>query len=227
MPNFCVYKHTSPTGKVYIGITSQDPIKRWRGGRGYVNNEHLSAAIQKHGWANFKHEILADGLTQEAACDMEIALIKSHDSTNPEKGYNISKGGAKTTAGLKHSEAAKARMREARIAFMASPDARARIAESNRARTGTCRTAEAKQHISAALRGIVFTDEHKRNISAASKKKPVICVETGECFCSATEAARIKSLFQGSISNCCAGKTKTAGGYHWRYVKEKEENDTE
>ena len=29
---YCVYKHTSPSGKVYIGITRNDPIKRWQNG---------------------------------------------------------------------------------------------------------------------------------------------------------------------------------------------------
>ena len=29
--NFTVYKHTSPNGKVYIGITMQNPIRRWNG----------------------------------------------------------------------------------------------------------------------------------------------------------------------------------------------------
>ena len=30
--NYCVYKHTSPSGKSYIGITNQRPERRWRGG---------------------------------------------------------------------------------------------------------------------------------------------------------------------------------------------------
>ena len=32
-----IYKHTSPSGKVYIGQTSQDnPVQRWKnGGKGY------------------------------------------------------------------------------------------------------------------------------------------------------------------------------------------------
>lgn len=32
---FCVYKHTAPNGKVYIGITSQKPIYRWNSGEAY------------------------------------------------------------------------------------------------------------------------------------------------------------------------------------------------
>lgn len=33
--NYCVYKHTTPSKKVYIGMTGQDPEKRWRNGSGY------------------------------------------------------------------------------------------------------------------------------------------------------------------------------------------------
>ena len=29
MKKWIVYKHTSPSGKVYIGITSNSPEKRW------------------------------------------------------------------------------------------------------------------------------------------------------------------------------------------------------
>ena len=35
MKNFIVYKHTSPNGKVYIGITKQNPKQRWGNGSGY------------------------------------------------------------------------------------------------------------------------------------------------------------------------------------------------
>ena len=30
--NYIVYKHTSPSNKVYIGITKQKPYKRWKYG---------------------------------------------------------------------------------------------------------------------------------------------------------------------------------------------------
>ena len=63
----CVYKHTSPSGKVYIGITKQKPEKRWGNGKNYAQNEYFFAAILKYGWGNFTHEIIADGLTREEA----------------------------------------------------------------------------------------------------------------------------------------------------------------
>lgn len=35
MKRWILYRHTSPSGKVYIGITSKSVNKRWNGGRGY------------------------------------------------------------------------------------------------------------------------------------------------------------------------------------------------
>lgn len=32
MNNYCVYKHTSPSGKVYVGITKLKPKYRWNNG---------------------------------------------------------------------------------------------------------------------------------------------------------------------------------------------------
>lgn len=38
MKEYIVYKHTSPFGKVYIGITCQLPCQRWARGKGYPGN---------------------------------------------------------------------------------------------------------------------------------------------------------------------------------------------
>ena len=62
-----VYKHTSPSNKVYIGITSQKPIYRWRNGLGYNTQQYFWRAIQKYGWENFTHEVLFEGLSIEDA----------------------------------------------------------------------------------------------------------------------------------------------------------------
>lgn len=64
---FVVYKHTTPNGKVYIGITGNEPRKRWNNGNGYRGNKHFWNAILKYGWDNIAHEILFDGLTQDQA----------------------------------------------------------------------------------------------------------------------------------------------------------------
>lgn len=94
MSNYCVYKHTCPNGKVYIGITKQEPLKRWQyRGNGYRNNDHFYRAIKKYGWANIKHEILFNGLTKEEAEQKEVELIARYKSNEYEFGYNVANGG--------------------------------------------------------------------------------------------------------------------------------------
>lgn len=91
---YTVYKHTCPNGKVYIGITNQKPERRWGGnGRGYKDNEYFYRAIQKYGWDNIKHEIVAEGLTEDEACGMEVDLISEYRANDRSCGYNKHFGG--------------------------------------------------------------------------------------------------------------------------------------
>jgi len=92
--NYIVYKHTSPNNKVYIGITSKDPVRRWGVcGQRYKNNKHFWNAISLYGWENFKHEIVAEGLSQSEAGLLEQELIAQYKSYDSEFGYNIALGG--------------------------------------------------------------------------------------------------------------------------------------
>ena len=52
---------------------------------------------------------------------------------------------------------------------------------------------------------------------AKNQSKPVFCEELNRTFESGTAAARELNLNQGSITQCCKGKRKTTGGYHFRY----------
>ena len=56
---------------------------------------------------------------------------------------------------------------------------------------------------------------HDPNIT---KRRPVLCVETGEVFASIIEAERKKSCWH--IWDAASGMRKTASGYHWAFVKE-------
>ena len=112
--NYCVYKHTSPSGKVYIGITCQEPEKRWKNGCAYKNNQHFANAIKKYGWDNFIHEILVIGLTKDEACQKEIELIAFYKSNQSEFGYNRSIGG-EVNKGWHHTEEAKRKIGKASL----------------------------------------------------------------------------------------------------------------
>lgn len=91
--SWCVYRHTFPNGKVYIGITSVDPAERWKNGKGYSKNTYVRAAIEKYGWENVKHEILFTDLPEEEAKLTEIELIKKYQANHSEHGYNLTEGG--------------------------------------------------------------------------------------------------------------------------------------
>lgn len=84
-------------GKRYIGCTSKTVEER-AGSRMifYRNNQRFSQAIKTDGYQNFEYEILVDDLTAEEAADWERYYIAAYDTTNPEKGYNIFRGGYHT-----------------------------------------------------------------------------------------------------------------------------------
>ena len=103
---WCVYKHTSPSGKVYIGITCQNPKYRWANGNGY-KGQGFYYAIQKYGWENFKHEILEENLTEEEACEKEKVYIKLYNSRNKNYGYNRTNGGENALSGSDNFRARK------------------------------------------------------------------------------------------------------------------------
>lgn len=91
MDKYIVYKHTSPSGKVYIGITKQSARRRWKYGHGYKHNKYFHNAIMKYGWNNIKHEILISNLSIDEASKLEKELISLY--TKQKLSYNIAEGG--------------------------------------------------------------------------------------------------------------------------------------
>lgn len=77
---YYLYRHITPSGKVYIGITCQKPENRWNNGRGYFNaiKTPFKSSIMKYGWENIKHEVLFSNLTKERAKNLEIELIRHY-----------------------------------------------------------------------------------------------------------------------------------------------------
>lgn len=98
---YTVYMHICPNGKRYIGMTRQDVIKRWHGGKGYKNQKAFYGDIEFFGWENIEHKIILKNANLKTASEKEQELIKKYDTQNPKCGYNIKNGGQ--TFG-KHSE---------------------------------------------------------------------------------------------------------------------------
>lgn len=212
---YTVYKHTSPSGKVYIGITCQTPAKRWgHDGAGYKHSPHFMSAIQKYGWAAFKHDILAEGLTKEVAERIEIDLIEAHHSNDPRFGYNIDKGGS---LGEKHSVETKRKIGDANRTRVWTQESRQKISDYRRAHPVSAETA---RRIGDANRGRKHRPESVERIRAAQEKRPVKNMATGETYASAQDAARACALDASHIVAVCRGRRKSTGGASWRYEKE-------
>lgn len=207
---YCVYKHTSPSGKVYIGITRQTLKRRWRDGEGYKPCTYFYRAIKKYGWENFKHEILYDGLTQDEACKMEIELIEKYEANNKTNGYNCYVGGDVGPLGYSASEETRKKLSKARKGKTFSEEHKRKISES---RKGIYVGEKAPAY------GTTHTKETRMKTS-----KPVVCVETGMFYYGTREAERQTGISHNGISQACKenGAQKTAGGYHWRYATEEE-----
>lgn len=170
MSGFVVYKHTSPSEKVYIGITNQKPERRWRSdGSGYRQNEQFYNAIKKYGWDSFKHEILYTDLSLEDALKIEKDLIQEYQLY--KNGYNKSVGGdyggytesvrekiSRSVTKLWSDETYRDHMRKAHIGISASK--------------GFKHTEEAKQKMSAAASARWKDEEYKKHMVEKFKKRP-------------------------------------------------------
>lgn len=219
-----VYKHTTPSGKIYIGITSQSPEKRWLNGRGYKRNEHFWNAIKKYGWENIKHEILAENLTKEEACRLEKFYIELYKSADQTKGYNLTTGGE---TGAVHTVESRRKLSESK--------------KGKRYNIGVPFTEERKQHMRenhADMRGeknpnfgkkwtpeqIAIRQSHRTYKYGSENPcaRPILQLDMEgnlvKRWGSIIEAS--KEFCRTSIKDCLKGKYKQHRGYQWRYEDE-------
>lgn len=226
---YTVYKHISPSNKVYIGITRQKPERRWANGHGYKDTLYLSNAIKKYGWENFEHEILCTGLTKKEAEQKEIELIAFYKSNNREFGYNIANGG--NGFGM-HSDETKKKMSESKMGEKhpkygqhLSDEYKQRISEKLKGRK---RKKESIEKMIETKKGRIYeykpySEEHSKKVSDAQKipicqySRDGILIKTHD---SALNAGIEIGVSASSITACCKNKQKTSGGYIWRYANE-------
>lgn len=207
---FVVYKHISPSNKIYIGITGQGTNRRWRNGLGYKNSKDRREtpfwrAIKKYGWDNFKHEILFENLTEKEACEKEIELIDKYSATNPKYGYNISQGGSGVSGlyGDKNGMYGKTGDKCPWFGKKHTEEEKKKISEANKGKNVTDES-------------ILKTKESRgfQNITQLSLNGEYI-----NTYISQSEALKSIGInkLSGQISKCCTYKALTAYGYRWMY----------
>ena len=195
---YTVYKHISPSGKVYIGITKRKPEYRWNKGKGYREDQLLFyRAIKKYGWDNFTHEILYTGLSEKDAKNIEISLIRQYKSLGMS--YNITDGGD-GGRGLhnkrkKMSDETKLKMSKSRKGLLAG---------NKNPMYGRHETAPAYGR---------FGKEHPASKKVYQYDLLGNFIKEWDCL---SEVQRHLNILVTHITACCNGRQKTAGGYIWK-----------
>lgn len=247
--NYCVYVHTSPSGKMYVGQTGVGVEKRWgKNGRRYLdkkNNQYIhrafARAINKYGWDNFQHEIVADNLTKEEADNFEKLLIKKLNTMNPKYGYNCKEGGSngklseetrrkmsESTKGEKShmwgkhlSEETKNKIKESRKDFRHSEETRKLLSKLNKGEGngfyGKRHTEESLKKMSKAHKGKMIGANHFASRKVSQYDLSGNLIKIWDCM---SEAGRELNINYHNIYSCCQNNRRTCGGFVWRYFED-------
>lgn len=208
--SYSVYMHKFPNGKVYIGMTSQIPYKRWHYGNGYGNNNAMGRAIKKYGWKNIKHIILKENLSKLDAEYYESYYIQKYKSNNIDFGYNSTNGGM---LGTKVNSTTRKKYSANRVGI--------KFSKSH------------KQSLSKSISAYFNDETNKDKIEQmkyndminSPRRKSVLCVETNVIYPSIRNAGKMTGINHrliGYVCNKLYGR-KTAGGYHWEFIERGDE----
>jgi len=203
--DYTVYMHKNKfDGKMYVGITCQDPKKRWLNGHGYSFNPHFNRAIQKYGWDNFEHIIVAEKLSKSEAENMEVELISKYNLTNQNIGYNLGNGGC---ASGRHTEETKKKISDAHKGLKHSEETKQKL---SKLFTGRKLSVQWLENRTKAQTGLKRSRETIQRMSDA-ESVAVICINNRKVYKSLTEASKLTNTQIGHISSCCNGTRPRAG----------------
>ena len=213
----CIYKLTSPSGKIYIGQTQclYDRVRRYRGG---IFNKYMKRAVEKYGSENIILEILER--------DVELKLLDEReqfylDALQPfgNNGYNICREASTTRGrkrpseemkglsdfnktrigelnhfyGKKHSEETKQKQREAKLGKKKSKESVQKTAE---------KTSKCIKQIDPITREVI---NEFSSLTEASKKTGIVTANIS------IVATKIENIKEGDFI------TYSAGGFLWIY----------
>lgn len=242
---YSVYVLISPCDKKYVGITKRKPKHRWNNGKAYKENNHLSRAIQKYEWKNFKKIIYEENLSKNHAEELEKELIKKYNTTDQDHGYNFELGG---NLQKEISKITRERMKAAAKNRMKNSETRAKISKSLTGRKlsfeiirksadkrigkklseehkaklkGRIKSSEERQKISESKKGHFVSEKTKQRIFKTKQNcKKVYQLDKKNnllyIHLSINKASKNTGVDISSIIKCLQNKRKTAGGYLWR-----------
>lgn len=204
-----IYKITSPSNKVYIGL-SKDIESRWKGysieKKTLPQQKKLYYSFKKYGIVNHKFEVIEECNIQDLE-EREIFYIKLYDSFN--LGLNSTRGGNyfwENNIGKIHTSVTINKMKE--------------YWEKN----SKPRSKETIEKISLTKRlnpRITTPDMIQNCRNASTTKKPINQLDLEGNFIkeweSINEASRKLNIRNDGISSCLRKKQKTSYGFKWEY----------
>lgn len=212
--NYTLYTATSPSGKIYVGITSNF-------NRRFATHKHTSKkgttkfnkAIRKYGIENLKWSILCKGMTKNEACKLETKTIKRLNTL--KAGYNSTEGGEGTIGYVSWNKGLKGELshvygaKNGRYNKPVSKETRAKIAKANKGKT----CSEASKKASSKLwKGATRSESSREALARTKGTKPFEVFKEGlsiGIWKSYRSCARDLNLDHKRISKCVKTKSLT------------------
>jgi len=174
-----IYRHVSPSGKSYIGLTKysidERLIQHKKAADGFSQYK-FHQAIRKYGIENFNSEILEE-CDSTIADQREIYWINHYDSFN--NGYNMTNGGYGRNYEWTHSDESKQKMSEnmkgrepwnkGKTGVQTAWNKGKNLTDEQKKNMGHPHTEETKQKLSEIKIGKKLSEDHKNAISEGNK----------------------------------------------------------
>lgn len=204
-----IYKYTSPSGKCYIGQTTNEFYRRrmwFSKGRYTGGRSKIDKARKKYGPENFKYEVIL----RNTYSSIETATIDLNKWETYYIGYyNTYKHGYNSTLGGDGSRG-----------YIQSPEALHKISISQK---GKKKPKGFGDKISKAQKGKSKSPEHRKKLSEIKKHKIIqysLSMEYIRTWNNIDEVSKALGVSRESIAGCCRGKAKTAHKFIWRYKED-------
>lgn len=163
MKTYTVYKLTSPSGKIYVGWTSRKLKKRLQDHMSEVRRGYqrpIQKALRKYPIDQWTQEVVLETVDYNESLKTEVESINKFNTTDPEKGYNISTGGEYGATGVKRSEENKQKIREGkkRSTWRSTPEHGAKISAALKGHPPSDKQKEATRKARAKTYKVQFPD---------------------------------------------------------------------
>lgn len=220
-----IYKYTSPSGKCYIGQTTNEYLRRklWNSRKYHYAGTKIDRARNKYGSHSFQYEVLVRNrysskkIAIEDLNRLEIYYIGLYDSYR--NGYNCTIGGEGVT-GIRLTKEQLDKVVRANKGKTLSEEHRRRIGEASKKWQNTL---EGRDKMSKIRQGRKHGKRHKTSEAWLSpvyqySLDGVLLAE----YPSIVEAAKSigKESLKSNISAVCRGIRTTAGGFIWKYKED-------